>query len=80
MADPSFIAVSQADEGYFLERYTGTREFAGDTWHQTRADAVAQADSEYGERVGEWVILADETNELDAVVEQLAHVTLTDAD
>jgi hypothetical protein len=80
MADPTFVAISQSDEGYFVERYTDTREFAGDTWHQTLADAEGQADWEYGERVGGWVMLADETNDLDAVIDRLAHVTFTDAD
>jgi hypothetical protein len=80
MADPSFIAVSQADEGYFVERYTGTREFAGDTWHQTRAAAVRQAEWEYGGRVGGWVMLDDEITDLDTVLQQLARMTIPNAD
>jgi hypothetical protein len=80
MAEPTFVAVSQTDEGYFVERYADTRESAGDTWHRTRADAVDQTDWEYGARVGGWVILAAETNDVEAVVAQLAHVTFTDAD
>jgi hypothetical protein len=71
MADPTFIALSQTDDGFFLERYTDTREFAGDTWHQTLADAVGQVEWEYGGRVGAWVILPDGANDLDAVVRQL---------
>jgi hypothetical protein len=80
MPDPTFVAILQSDEGYFVERYTETREFAGDTWHQTRADAEGQVDWEYGDRVGVWVRLADEPNDLDPVIERLAHVTFTDAD
>jgi hypothetical protein len=80
MADPTLVALAQTDDGYFLERYTETREFAGDTWHPTRAEAVGQAEWEYGERVAGWVILADEATDLDGVVEQLGRVTLRDAD
>jgi hypothetical protein len=80
MADPTFVAISQSDSGYFVERYTDAREFAGDTWHQSRAEAEGQADWEYGKRVGGWVMLADETTDLEAVIEQLAHVTFSDAD
>lgn len=80
MADPAFVAVASRPDGFFLERYTDTAEFAGDTWHQTQADAVGQAEWEYAGRVDVWVHLADETNDLDDVVEQLSPVTLSDAD
>lgn len=80
MADASFVVLARTPDGYFLERYTETGEFAGDTWHQTLADALGQADWEYGGRVGVWVTLASETNELASVLEQLGRVTLSDAD
>lgn len=80
MADPALVVISEADDGYFLERYTDAREFAGDTWHQTRAAAVSQAEWEYDGRVGNWVTMGDEAADLDAVLDQLGRVTFADAD
>jgi hypothetical protein len=40
--------------GAMLFRYTARGEFAGDTWHETVADAKAQAVYEYRDALGRW--------------------------
>jgi len=48
------LLVEATDEGVFLERYAESGEFAGDTWHKSIPEAVAQAEFEYGAGVGPW--------------------------
>jgi len=42
-----------------LFRYTAHGELAGDTWHETAADARDLAVHEYGTALGEWVDVPD---------------------
>ena len=45
---------SSEDSGVMLYRYTTQGESAGDTWHETIADAKEQAIFEYRDAVGQW--------------------------
>ena len=49
------LVIRQTDEGFFLDRYTNTGEFAGDTWHATLDDAIFQADFEFGQPASPWL-------------------------
>jgi hypothetical protein len=80
MPDPSIVEMCVSDEGYYLIRHTESGEFAGDTWHETREDALHQAEFEYGGRIASWTTLADGTVDFADVVRQLPHVTFSDAD
>ena len=42
------------EDGPMLYRYTGAREFAGDTSHRTVEEAQAQAAFEYEDALGSW--------------------------
>jgi hypothetical protein len=37
-----------------LYRYTASKDFAGDTWHQSLDEAKRSAEFEYGEALGAW--------------------------
>jgi hypothetical protein len=46
---PAEFLVIEADQhGTYLFRYTRKGDFAGDTWHATTDDAIAQAEYEFG--------------------------------
>jgi hypothetical protein len=52
------ILVEEPDET-MLFRYTGEGDFAGDTWHQSAADARDQAAFEYTSSLGTWQEIPD---------------------
>jgi hypothetical protein len=55
MPDAEWLVIEESGASYFLYRYTGSGEFAGDTWHAALEDAQHQANYEYGSRSGDWV-------------------------
>jgi hypothetical protein len=61
---PDVLVIEAEPEGVFLFRYTAAGEFGGDTWHESIADAKAQAEFEYGDAVGGWFEIP--TDERDA--------------
>lgn len=77
MADPTVLELAVAEEGSFLIRHTDGGEFAGDTWHMTREDAIHQAEFEYGDRIAGWTRLADDTTDFEELVAQLQRGHLT---
>jgi hypothetical protein len=48
------LIIEEKDDGVYLYRFTADGHFGGDTWHTVIEDAKHQAQSEYGEAVGEW--------------------------
>jgi hypothetical protein len=51
MGRPDYVEIEPEggpDEPCMMFRYTDAGEFCGDTWHQTFADAIHQAEYEYG--------------------------------
>ena len=46
-----------------LYRYTAQGDFGGDTWHETVDDAKNQAMFEYGDALGEWIAVPDDTSD-----------------
>ena len=55
MPDAKWLVIEESGASYFLYRYTGSGEFAGDTWHVALEDAHHQAKYEYGSQAGDWV-------------------------
>jgi hypothetical protein len=49
-----FVILEETSQGFYLFRYTRSGEFAGDTWHQNRQDALEQAGHEFGEAEMNW--------------------------
>jgi len=49
------LVLEQTGEGFFLYRCTEDGQFAGDTFHMTVEEALAQADGEYGAALGQWI-------------------------
>jgi len=49
------LLIEVKDDGVFLVRFSRERTFAGDTWHQSVADAKEQARYEFGEALSAWV-------------------------
>lgn len=52
---PRILLIEFKDDGLFLCRATEDGTFCGDTWHLSIDDAKAQAESEYGDLVGNWI-------------------------
>ena len=56
MENPAFLVIdARHPQSLNLYRYARDGAFAGDSWHQSIADAWHQAVFEYGDAVGEWV-------------------------
>lgn len=55
MGPALFLAIYAKADGIFLYRYDEKGNCVGDTWHQNVEDAKYQATFEYGERVGAWI-------------------------
>lgn len=51
---PRVLIVEGKPDGVFLYRFTADKTFCGDTWHLSVEDAIAQAESEYGELLDSW--------------------------
>ena len=63
---------SSENSGVMLFRYTTQGESAGDTWHETIADAKEQAIFEYRDAVGRWFEVPDEVTDAHAYAVQCA--------
>jgi hypothetical protein len=52
----AFVVMSTREKmpGVFLHRYASGGEFAGDTWHESEADAVHQLAFEFGQDAFDW--------------------------
>jgi hypothetical protein len=61
-----WLVIDGWDPSYFLYRYTGSGEFAGDTWRGSLGDAQHQADYEYACSSGGWM---EVTSDIDDPVE-----------
>lgn len=50
LPSPDFVEIEfgQTEGSCTLYRFTDSGEFCGDTWHETLAEAFAQAEYEYG--------------------------------
>lgn len=57
MPFPDVLFLEGDETSYMLYRYTVDGRFCGDTWHQTLEDAKRQAEFEYGEALGAWLIV-----------------------
>ena len=66
------LLIAGDDGGVMLFRYTAHGELAGDTWHQTVADARDLAAHEYGPALGEWVEVPGEASDAHAFAVQYA--------
>lgn len=51
---PQVLVLRERPDGVFLERWTATGDYAGDTWHETLDQAYQQAHYEYGDLLGSW--------------------------
>jgi hypothetical protein len=63
MPDAAVVLVEAASVRVALERYPATGTFAGDTWHRDAAEARAQADFEFPERITAWRDVPDEVDD-----------------
>ena len=63
---------SNEGSGVMLHRYTAQGELAGDTWHETIADAKRQAIFEYRDAVGRWFEVPDDITDAHAYAVQCA--------
>jgi hypothetical protein len=55
------LLVADADPGAMLFRYTAHGEFGGDTWHPSVEAAREQAGEEYGDALGQWMEVPEES-------------------
>jgi len=60
---PGFLLLLHKHHGVALERYTRTGQFAGDTWHADEEEAKHQAEYEYGDHLGEWESIPEDTED-----------------
>jgi hypothetical protein len=49
------LVMEERSDGVFHVRHGRTGEFAGETWHASRDDAIHQAELEFGVSEGDWV-------------------------
>jgi hypothetical protein len=52
---PRVVLLEMSDEEAMVYRYAPDGEFAGDTWHETRADALSALEDEYEGLLAEWI-------------------------
>lgn len=57
MPFPDVLFLEGDETSYMLYRYTEDGRFGGDTWHQTLEEATHQAEFEYGEALGSWLVV-----------------------
>lgn len=57
MGNPAVLLILQDRYGFFLYRFTKSGHDAGDTWHRNIEEAQEQARYEYGDLVGDWMII-----------------------
>jgi hypothetical protein len=58
------IITADPQGGVMLDRYTAAGAVAGDTWHETGQCAMAQAELEYPDAVGEWQEVPEEVQDV----------------
>ena len=75
VADVVLLVVGK-EEGAMLFRYTAHGDFGGDTFHPTAEQALEQAAFEYGDALGEWLVVPDEITDPHAFAVQYAHERL----
>jgi hypothetical protein len=51
---PDFLIIEETNGEFFLFRYTRSKEFSGDTWHQSLQEAREQAVNELGASLLSW--------------------------
>jgi hypothetical protein len=56
------LIITDEESGIMLFRFSASGEFAGDTWHQNLDDAKHQATYEYGDALGEWQSVPEDTS------------------
>lgn len=61
------ILIEETSHGFYLDRYSASGEFCGDTWYRTLEDAQHQATYEYGDRLSEWVQVPHEVEDVVAL-------------
>ncbi|MCA8971435.1 MAG: hypothetical protein KDC95_16705 [Planctomycetes bacterium] len=59
---PVTLAIVEEGGAFSLFRLDSTGRCVADTWHSTQADAMAQAEFEYGVALHEWVSDPSESN------------------
>ncbi len=57
------LVIDEQPDGCFLIGYGSDGEFSGDTWHRNLDEAMGQADFAYGEHLGDWKAIPDETED-----------------
>ncbi|MGH2378138.1 MAG: hypothetical protein ACRDGT_06635 [Candidatus Limnocylindria bacterium] len=60
----ALLFIEETPNGVYLDRYSSSGEFAGDTWHRTLEDAKHQASYEYGEHVSPWTAVPEEIEDV----------------
>jgi hypothetical protein len=53
----SWVELDEADEHFFLYRFSQAGDPVGDTWHETLKDAKKQAHSEFGIQESDWMVV-----------------------
>ena len=59
MPFPEVLFLEDDATSCMLYRYTADGQFGGDTWHQTLEEAKHQAEFEYGEAFGPWLLVPE---------------------
>ena len=57
------LVIDEQPDGFFLIGYDLDGEFSGDTWHPNVDEAKGQADFAYGEYLGDWRAIPDDTED-----------------
>jgi len=74
------LLVGDAKDGAMLFRYTAHGEFCGDTPHSTVAEAVQQANAEYGDALLSWIDVPPDVADAHAFAIQYAGDQLNERD
>lgn len=72
IADVILLVVDR-EPGAMLFRYTAHGDFGGDTYHASSEEALEQASFEYGEALGEWLLVPDDVVDAHTFAVQYAH-------
>ena len=60
MPSARHIILAEYPDGPMIYRYSEDWEFAGDTWHQSIADALHQIESEFGKSEPQWRAISEQ--------------------
>jgi hypothetical protein len=66
MFDVKVLLISERPTGFYLERFTESGEFVGDTQHDEMDDAMRHAYSEYAP-ISDWHLCPDDVRPLDYI-------------